>query len=201
MPKYSKSFSAGAAAVRRSENDRFLLNVLYNTAENNGEKTVDNIYGQLKYDYFINPKWYLYLNIDMLSDEFSDINLRTSVGPGVGYQIWEGDDRSLNLEAGVSYTNQDLDEGEDSDWVSARLGLNFLYKLFDGVVFTEQFVIYPNLEDTGEYTLRNDAALLTEIGANWALNFSNIWQRDSNPAPGVKQDDLTWILGVQYTFK
>ena len=84
--------------------------------------------------------------------------------------------------------------------MSARNGANFLYKLFDRVVFTDQFVIYPNLDDTGEYTLRNDAALVTDIGANWAFVLSNIWERDSDPGPALKQDDFTWILGLQYSF-
>jgi len=196
----SMNLSAGALAVRRSENDRFLINVLYNKTEDNGVRTAENTYGQLKYDYFLSPKWYLYLNIDMLADGFKDINFRTSVGPGVGYQIWEEEDRGLGLEAGVSYTSEDRDLGEDTDWISARLGVNFLYKLFDRVVFTDQFVIYPNIDDIGEYTLRNDAALVTDIGASWALRLANIWERNSNPGPELKKDDLTWIVGLQYSF-
>ena len=196
----SMNLSAGALAVRRSENDRFLINALYNRTEDNGVRTAENTYGQLKYDYFMSPKWYLYLNVDMLSDDFQDINFRTSVGPGVGYQIWDEENRALGLEAGVSYTSEDRDLGEDKNWISARLGVNFLYKLFDRVVFTDQFVIYPNLDDTGEYTLRNDAALVTDIGSNWAFRLGNIWERNSNPGPDLKKDDFTWILGLQYSF-
>ena len=192
--------SAGAVAVRRTENDRFLINFLYNKAEDNGQRTAENTWGQMKYDYFLSPKWYLYLNVDMLSDEFKDINFRTSVGPGVGYQIWEEEDKSLGLEAGVSYTNEDRDVGLDSDWVAARFGVNFLYKLFDRVLFIDQFVIYPNLDDTGEYTLRNEASLLTDIGSNWAFKLTNIWEQNSNPGPTLEKDDFTWILGLQYTF-
>jgi putative salt-induced outer membrane protein YdiY len=194
------NISAGALAVRRTDNDRFLINFLYNSSEESGKRTAENTYGQLKYDYFLNPKWYLYLNVDMLSDEFKDINFRTSVGPGVGYQIWEEDDKALGLEAGVSYISEDRDVGEDTNWLSARVGINFLYRLFANVLFTDQFVIYPNLDDTGEYTLRNEAALVTEIGASWAFRLSNIWARDSDPGPVLEQDDFTWILGLQYSF-
>jgi putative salt-induced outer membrane protein YdiY len=196
----SMSASAGAMAVRRTENDRFLINFLYNKAETDGQRTAENTYGQLKYDYFLSPKWYLYLNVDMLSDDFQDLNFRTSVGPGVGYQIWDEENKSLGLEAGVAYTSEDRDLGEDSNWVSARIGINYLYKLFDRVIFTDQFVIYPNLDDTGEYTLRNEAALATGIGADWSLKLSNIWLNNSNPEPGFKKDDFTWILGLQYSF-
>lgn len=194
------NISAGGLATRRTEKDRFRINFLYNLTEESGQRTAENTYGQLKYDYFVNPKWYLYLNVDMLTDEFQDIKFRTSVGPGVGYQIWEEDDKALNFEAGLSYTSEDRDLGEDTDWISARLGADFLYRLFERVVFTDQFVIYPNLDDTGEYTLRNEAALVTDIGSSWALSLSNIWARNSNPGPLVEEDDFTWILGLQYTF-
>lgn len=194
------NISAGAQATRRTEKDRFKLNFLYNLTEDDGERTAENTYGQLKYDYFLNTSWYIYLNLDMLSDKFQDINLRTTVGPGVGYQVWEEDNRSLSFEAGVSYTSEDRDLGEDTDWVTARLGADFLYRLFDRVTFTDQFVIYPNLDDTGEYTLRNEAAIVTDIGSNWASRLSNIWERDSDPGPGIESDDFTWILGLQYTF-
>ena len=194
------NISAGGLATRRTEKDRFRINFLYNLTEDSGQRTAENTYGQLKYDYFMNLNWYLYLNVDMLTDDFQDINFRTSVGPGVGYQIWEEEDRALSLEAGVSYTSEDRDVGEDTDWVTARLGADFLYRLFDRVVFTDQFVIYPNLDDTGEYTLRNEAALVTDIGSSWALSLSNIWARNSNPGPLVEEDDFTWILGLQYTF-
>jgi len=194
------NIAASLSAVRRSEKDRFVLSLLYNRAEDDGEKTAENIFSQLKYDYFLSQKWYLYLNIDMLSDEFNDINLRTTVGPGVGYQIWEADDKSLSLEAGVSYTSEDLDEGKDTSWLSARAGVNYMQKLIDRVLFTDQFVIYPDLEDTGEYLLRNEAAIVTDIGAKLAFKLSNIWERDSAPDPGLEEDDLTWILGLQYSF-
>jgi len=196
----SMNVSVGALAVRRTENDRFLINILYNRSEDNGKRTAENAYGQMKYDYFLTPKWYLYMNIDMLADDFQDINLRTSVGPGVGYQVWDAEDRKLGLEAGLSYINEDRNEGKDNDSIAGRLGMNFLYRLFDRVVFIDQLAIYPNLDETGEYTLRNEAALLTDIKANWALKISNIWDRNSDPESNLDKDDFTSILGLQYTF-
>jgi len=49
------SISAGGLATRRTEKDRFRINVLYNQAKNSGQRTAENTYGQLKYDYFLNP--------------------------------------------------------------------------------------------------------------------------------------------------
>jgi putative salt-induced outer membrane protein YdiY len=194
------NLSVGARALRRSENDRIFANLLYNRAEDDGARTAENTFGQLKYDYFLTNIWYLLLDISMLADEFRDINLRTVVGPGVGYQVWEQEDKVLGLEAGVSYFSEDRIVAADDDWLSARLAANFLYKVFKSTIFTDLLTVYPNLDSTGEYTLRNEAALATAIGADWAFKLSNIWERDSDPTPGIKEDDFTWILGLQYSF-
>jgi len=194
------NISVGTSAARRTEKDRFTLSFLYNRTEDDDEKTAENTYGQLKYDYFLNPKWYLYLNLDMLSDKFEDVNLRTTIGPGAGYQVWEEENKALSFEAGLSYTSEDRDMGEDDNWVSARLGANYMQKLFDRIIFTDQFVIYPDLEDSGEYLLRNEASVVTDIGTSLAFKLSNIWERNSDPEPGLDQDDYTWLLGLQYSF-
>ena len=194
------NISVGTSAARRTEKDRFTVTFLYSRTEDDGEKTAENTYGQLKYDYFLNPKWYLYLNMDMLSDKFNDINLRTTIGPGVGYQIWEEENKALSLEAGLSFTSEDRDLGDDDNWLSARLGVNYMYKLFESILFTDQFVIYPDLENSGEYFLRNEASIATDIGNRLALKLSNIWERNSEPEPGLDEDDYTWLLGLQYSF-
>jgi len=62
------------------------------------------------------------------------------------------------------------------------------------------FIIYPSLKRGGQYTLRNEAALTSPLGAGWALRLANIWERDSDPSSGFKKDDSTWILGLQYSF-
>ena len=73
------------------------------------------------------------------------------------------------------------------------------YRLFSKVLLTEQLVIYPNFDEADEYTLRNEAALVTDIWANWAFLLSNIWKRNSDPGPLLEKDDFTWILGLQYS--
>ncbi len=194
------SGSLGVEAVRKTTKDRFTLRFQTNYAEEDSARTVQNTYGALKYDYFFAPKFYGYLGVELLTDEFKDLNLRTIIGPGVGYQIWDDAVKALALEAGVSYFSEDLDVGEDKDWITARLAANFMYMFFDKIIFTDYLVVYPNLEQGGEYTLRNEAAITSPLSENWSIRFANIFEYNSNPAINVKKDDTTWILGIQYGF-
>jgi putative salt-induced outer membrane protein YdiY len=193
--------SLGAEATRRTEQDRFGLRFLHNYAEEDDEITARNTYGALKYDYFITKVLYGYLGVELLNDKFKDLNLRTVVGPGFGYQVWDDPVKSLLFEAGLAYFSEDLKEGEDEQWITARLASNFSYRILDTVVFTDQLVIYPNLEDIGQYQLRNESALTSILGSGWSLKLANILERDSDPPEGVKKHDLYWITGLQYGFE
>jgi len=194
------SVSVGADAAKKTEQDHFRLHFLFNYAEENDEITARNTYGSSKYDYFFTKVLYGYLSIELLNDKLKDLNLRAIVGPGVGYQIWDGPQKSLQLEAGVSSFSEDLKEGQDDNWVTGRLSGDFSHKIKDTIVFSNQLITYPSLEDFGQYQLRNEAGLTTALGHSWALRLTNILERNSDPPPGVKKNDLSWLLGLQYSF-
>jgi len=190
----------GADASIRSDKDRFSLRFLFNYGQDKGQETVNNTYLSLKYDYFFTKKFYGLLALELLKDRFVDLNLRTIVGPGVGYQIWDDPIKFLFLEAGVTYFSEDHIDSPHKDWAAARLAGSFRYRFFKIITFADLLEFYPNLSHGGEYTLRNEAALISPLGAAWSLKLSNIWRRDSDPAPGILKDDLIYILGLQYSF-
>jgi putative salt-induced outer membrane protein YdiY len=194
------SVSVGAETRRKTDRDRFTMRFLHNYAEESDEITVRNTYGALKYDYFFTDSFFGYLSVELLNDKFKDLNLRTVVGPGVGYQIWDDDIKSLLFELGISYFSEDLKDGEDDNWITGRFGSNFTYRLLDTIEFSEQIIVYPSIEDFGEYQLRNEASLISSLGSKLALKFANILERDSKPPDGVRKNDLYWILSVLYSF-
>lgn len=192
--------SAGAGAERRTERDRFNLRFLYNYAEEEGEISARNTFGALKYDYFFTKKTYGLLSVEMLSDKFKDLNLRTVVGPGIGYQVWESPEKSLGLEAGVSYFSEDRVENEDEHWITGRLAGNLKWKIYGPVVFTENLLVYPSFEDFGEYQLRNEASLTSPLVSGWSMKLANILEYDSDPPADVENEDIYWLLGLDYSF-
>ena len=194
------SASIGADAAIKSDKDRFSLRFLFNYGQEKSQETANNTFLSLKYDYFFTKKFYGLLVAELLNDRFADLNLRTTVGPGVGYQVWDDLIKSLLFEAGVAYFSEDHVNNPDEHWTAARLAGKFRYKFFSLITFSEQIEFYPNLDHGGEYTLRNEAALISPLGTTWSLKLSNIWRRDSDPPPGIQRDDLTWILGLQYSF-
>jgi putative salt-induced outer membrane protein YdiY len=192
--------SVGAEAVRKTETDRFGLRFLYNYAEEDGEVSARNTYGTAKYDYFFTKKVFGYLSVEMLKDTFKNLNLRSVVGPGAGYQIWDDPDKFLLVEAGLSYFVEDRKDGDDKDWLTGRLAGSFRYHFSETVQAKDDLVVYPSLEQGGEFQLRNEAALIAKLNSYLSLRFSNIYEHDSDPGEDVAKDDWQWIFALQYDF-
>ncbi|MBC8413828.1 DUF481 domain-containing protein [bacterium] len=194
------NMSVGASATRKSSDDRLSLGLAHNYAEEEKKVSSRNSYGFMKYDYFITEKYYIYLGTELLKDSFKNLNLRTVIGPGLGYQVWDYADKSLLFEAGLSYFSEDIKVGKDDSWLTARLAGNVRYNLMDAAVLTDHLIVYPSLEDFGQYTLRNEAAITSPLASGWSLKLANILERDSNPPLTIKKSDWYWILGLQYGF-
>lgn len=194
------AFRLGAEAVRRSDNDRFSMRFQYDISEEKDTLSSRSFYGSLKYDYFFTKKFYGYLGVELLNDKFKDLNLRTIVGPGVGYQIWDDPRKALALEAGLTYFSEDYKIANDKSWISARLAANYRYKITETIMFTNNLVLYPSLEKISDFSLRNEAALSTALGSGWSMKLANILEYDNTPAVGIKNTDSNFLLGLQYAF-
>jgi len=198
--------SFSAEALRRTEDDRFKLRYIFNYAEEDDEVTTRNHYGEIKYDYFFTKKFYGFIGTELLNDKFNDTKLRTFVGPGVGYQLWDDPIKSLLFEAGLSYFNWNRYEGQDEDGIAARLGFDFRYNIFKWLTFTDRYVFYPTIGEGGMYFWRNEAALtvplgeIPALGGRWSLKFANILDYNSDPAPSFERLDVQWIGALQFSF-
>jgi len=189
-----------AQVTRKTDLDRIFFRYLFNYAEENGKMTARNHYGEMEYDYFFTKHWYALAALSLLNDKFSDYRLRTIVGPGVGYQVWDDPVKALSFEAGLAYQANDYYKGKDTSFLTARLGGKFRYKLFDFLVFSESLLFYPSIGHGGDYTFRNEAALTAPLGARWSLKLANIIDYNSNPQPGFERTDVQYLLTLGFAF-
>ncbi|MEE9258247.1 MAG: DUF481 domain-containing protein, partial [Nitrospinaceae bacterium] len=107
------SVSFAFDAKREWEHDRFQVRLLHNYAEQDGSITARNTFGALKLDHFFTQDFFSALSLEMLKDEFKDLNLRSIMGLGLGYRFLNSDRITLELEAGVTFFSEDLELGQD----------------------------------------------------------------------------------------
>ncbi len=194
------SVSVGFDAKRDWAHDRFQLRFLHNYAEDTGNITSRNTFGALKFDHFFTEKFFTGLSVELLKDEFKDLNLRAIIGLGPGYRIWNDDVKTLEVEVGITYFSEDLDVGMDDQFMSGRVGINYSYKILENLVFKNFLLYYPSLEEPKEYRLRNEAALISHLGEGWSFKLTHIFDQNSEPAPTVEDKDQQFIFALQYSF-
>jgi putative salt-induced outer membrane protein YdiY len=126
--------------------------------------------------------------------------MRTTVGLGAGYRIWNDDIKKLEVEAGIAYFSENLDVGADKEFFSGRLGVTLAYKILENLSFTDYLLYYPNLERPKEYRLRNEASLISVLAEGWSTKITYIYDQDTESTFGIEDKDHQIIFAIQYSF-
>jgi len=195
----SKAGNASAKFEARSKRHRFSLGAKHNYAEDDDELTARKTTGSLKYDFFLTEKLYIYAQSLFERDDMQDINLRSTVGPGLGYQFVDSDRASLFAEAGMSYFNEDYDEAEDQHYTSGRWSVGFDYELLpERVKFFHFHEGYYSLEESGSYYLRSEQGFRLLLIGNLFANIELDYDYNNKPLAGKEKSDTTYIFGLAY---
>ncbi|MCK4951735.1 MAG: DUF481 domain-containing protein, partial [Gammaproteobacteria bacterium] len=146
-----------------------------------------------------NGKWYLYTNGTFKEDKFKDLDLRSSIGLGAGYQYYESDPLNLLLEAGLNYVNEDFIAANDDDYMAFRWGLKYDQKFFkDWIKAFHEHEGLQGIEDKEDLIISSKTGLrfffIKNVEATGQLNAD--WE--NSPAPGTKRTDLTYLLTFGY---
>ena len=195
-------FHIDANLVARTEKNRFTGGLEMDRDEADGERTENKWLGYTKYDHFLTDKWYLNANTSFESDDFKDINSRTVLGLGPGYQHWHSDLRNLSAELGFAYVAESYsDDTEDKDYSSARWAVTFDYYLYKKIVqlfhWNEGFY---RLDDSEDIWLRSRTGLRFPLykGLTWTVQYNLDW--DNNPVAGNDEKDTTLLFTLGYQF-
>ena len=187
-------------ALREWEQDRFQFRFFYNYEEDDNTLSGRDFFGSMKFDHFFTKNFFTALSLEAKGDEFKDLNLRTTVGLGLGYRIWNDDIKILEVEGGISYFSENLDVGMDQEFFAGRFGLTFSYKVFENLLFKDYLLYYPNLERPQEYRLRNEASVISALGKGWSTKVTYIFDQDTEATFGIEDKDHQFIFSIQYSF-
>ena len=175
-----KNTHIDAEFLARTVSHRVTLGGAYNRASEDNHKTEDNAMGHLKHDYFLTRAFYWYLSGLAERDRFKDLSLRATIGPGVGYQFFEGELMNLSVEAGPSYVYTNYDGGGKDDSMSGRWGVKFdrffFEKLFQYYFSNEGYV---SVSDSSNVFMFTRTGLRFPIRGGLSLNSGFEWDWDN----------------------
>ena len=192
--------------VARSKRQRLTLRADWNYAEDKGEESAKNASGSIKYDFFPLEKFYTYVNSSLEYDRFQDLNLRSTVGAGLGYQFFETSRTDLSGELGVSYVNEDFrptpeDPDPDRGYAAGRWSVNLDYKVIPGKINLFHFHEgYFGFEDLSNLVIRSRQGVRFALLKGFFTSFQVNVDFNNAPVGTNRKADTALIFGLGYAF-
>ena len=190
-----------AEVIARAVRNRYTAGIALNEGQTSGVKTESDSLAYLKYDHFLTPKWYAYLNGSAERDRFKDIDLRTTAGAGSGYQFIDTGRTNLSLEGGLSHVRTEFDAAPHEDYAALRWALKFEHFLFKSKVqFFHQHETLLSIDDPDKVLVKSMTGLRMPIAdkIRTSLQYNVDWENE--PAPGRVKTDRAVLLTLGYEF-
>jgi len=186
--------------VTRTPRNRYTLAGQYNEEEAENVLVTQNWSGLVKYDHFVSERWFLFNSATFESDEFADLDLRAALAAGMGYQFFETDERSLSIELGPSYVDENFDVAPDDSYAAARWSMNYEQRLLDNVTFFHFNEGLQGLENTDDLTIRSRTGVRLSISERIIARIQTAIDWDNSPPADTDSTDFEHSLSVGYRF-
>jgi hypothetical protein len=167
-----------------------------------------------RYDRDFVTRAFGFVNGDFYHDGLQYLDLRSTVGGGIGVHAVKNAATTLDLLAGLNYTHESYSSytipppptggtpvpARSDSLAGATLGDAFTQKLGKGTVITQSFFFYPDLTQTGQYRGTFNFGTVTKLNKwlGWQNSFADIYV--SNPPSGTKKNDLQIATGLNFSF-
>jgi len=181
----------------RTPQNRYFLSTEYNEDETDGEETEKNIRGFLKYDHFLSQRWFLFNSASFKKDDFEDIDLRTTLSAGTGYQFYEGENLNLFVETGLSYIDENFNVAPDESSFGLNYSINYDQTISLFQLFHAQEAIAGSDID---FIFQSKTGLQFPITSGFHLNTEFHFDWDADPPPNVGSTDTEYLLTLGYGF-
>lgn len=168
-------------------------------AESDGERTEEKwrLFGN--YRRYTQEQRYLYARTSFEHDEFSDVDLRATLGGGYGSQVYDTDSLSLSYQGGLDYVTLKRSEGDDEDYVALGWGAEYRQELWEGAaVVSHEQQGFMSLEDWENILVRTKTALRVPLGNSLETAMQLNLEWDNDPAPDRDSVDTLWLLTLGY---
>lgn len=199
--------SANANFSKRTEKDRTTVSADYAKGEQEDPDTGQTVTiedwwrAKGKYDYFFSKKMYGYVDGRYEKDAVAELDRRTIIGVGGGYQWIESENMNFSSEFGLASLYEKYDnQTESNSEISFQVGYNFDKKLRKDIKFVHDLTYYPAIDKFSDYYLTTTAGVRADFTETFFVTAKAILNYDATPAIGAHQTDVKYFLGLGYRF-
>lgn len=193
--------------VTNTDKTTIYFNFIKASADVNGisSPTAQAVRGGWAYNRNLKPRLFVNTFNDYEYDKFQSLDLRAVFGGGLGYIAWKAERGRLDLLGGGDYNREKFDPGkpkipEIRNSAEAYWGDDFTYKLSSRASLYQNYRMFNNLSNSGNYRQNFDAGISAKLTKflTWNAAFGDRFL--SNPSPGRKKNDILYTTGLGFTF-
>lgn len=186
--------------VARNSSQRVTLDGELNEATQDGADTASNWRLGMKYDHFVGERKYFYANTHFDHDGQADLDLRSTLGVGMGRQFIERDDLKLSLEGGLSLVSEDYASAPDARFPGARAGARYEQAVWQGRLnLFHNSDLLLSLESLDDYLYQSRTGVRIPMGNGLSLGTQVNFDYDAVPAAGKGSADTALLFKLDYT--
>jgi putative salt-induced outer membrane protein YdiY len=175
------------------------LNLFRETVVDNTTK--DQTIVNYNYNWLFNDPWFFSALTTFERDPIIQLDSRVTVSAGVGLDIWNTADRSLNVQLGVGVRDEDIGNLSETSSVATwvlRYNQDFLS---DDLTLFHNHSIIPALSGRTNTSYRTSTGLRYEITDLLYANISLDYDYETEPADiATRNEDLVLLFGLGLEF-
>jgi putative salt-induced outer membrane protein YdiY len=181
--------------------DRYSVSGVVTHANDRGVETARNWTTTDKYDRFLTARLFANGNANFTNDRFRDIDLRTALGAGIGYQILQTARTTLTADAGLAWVNENFRTISDDSYGAAHesAGLQVQF-VADRAQFFHLHDGYFGVSGDDKMFIRTQNGVRLGLAAGFVTTIEEDLDYDRRPSPGRRQTDRTFSLTLGYRF-
>lgn len=181
------------------EKHRGSVLVEYHKEEEDNDVTVDDRSLEFSHNYFFTDQWFWDNFLGFEQDDISNLDLRTTVSSGLGYQVFDRDDLSLKFTAGPGYQREDFANGDSDSSLIAKFGTDYDQKFYDDAfsLFHKNDLSVPT-DDTNAYLFESNTGIRVPLKKGIVASGEVEYDWDNDPAAGATEEDTTYSVKLGY---
>jgi len=183
------------------------LQLQYAYGKSRGQVDTDRAFAHLRHRTSLDESWGAEGFVQVGRDPFARLTKRTLLGGGMRWVMFEEEKKSAGYLGFGAFHEQEIltDTLGTSDPRETNLWRANTYLVLKGQV-NEQVRLYsttyyqPDINDTGDYRILEQASMLVKMAQNLDLKLSLDIAFDSKPPQTVQKRDLSYSAGLEFSF-
>jgi hypothetical protein len=168
-------------------------------SNSNGQKSADNSFVHLRYNYYFTPKNSVEVFAQTNVDDFRSLESRELFGLGYRYEVTHYSAYGIGL---FNEHENYLVDDEHLIFNQNRINLYWVLaqKLSQHATLTNTLYYQPNIEAFSDWRAFNKLSISSKLTKNLSMSFGLLLEHDSQPVLNVESTDISYQAGFEIRF-